>query len=208
MDRGAWRATVHGVTESDTTERQSSQSRPCARGRGSLPDLEGASPWHTLTCSLLSSPGPWRIMVTFSLPYPLQGQDKRKQALLQQKMLGICLQRRRSRFDSWVGKIPWRRKCQPTPVSLPGKSHGQRSLVGCNPWSHKGSGTIEQLTLTYLCMCLSCSYLCPNHNISKEQPSSSTSNPIYLQPSSFYCFCSNLHFLLYYLLLLLTPLAT
>ena len=30
----------------------------------------------------------------------------------------------------WVGKIPWRRKWQPTPVLLPGKSHGQRSLVG------------------------------------------------------------------------------
>ena len=32
-------------------------------------------------------------------------------------------------FDSWVGKIPWGRKWQPTPVFLPGKSHGQRSLV-------------------------------------------------------------------------------
>ena len=31
-------------------------------------------------------------------------------------------------FDPWVGKIPWRRKWQPTPVLLPGKSHGQRSL--------------------------------------------------------------------------------
>ena len=31
----------------------------------------------------------------------------------------------------------WRRKWQPTPVSLPGKSHGQRSLAGCNPWSHR-----------------------------------------------------------------------
>ncbi|CAN0393271.1 unnamed protein product [Rangifer tarandus platyrhynchus] len=30
---------------------------------------------------------------------------------------------------SWVGKIPWRRKCQPTPVFLPGKSHGLRNLV-------------------------------------------------------------------------------
>ena len=30
-------------------------------------------------------------------------------------------------FDPWVRKIPWRRKWQPTPVSLPGKSHGQRS---------------------------------------------------------------------------------
>ena len=35
---------------------------------------------------------------------------------------------------SWVGKIPWRRAWQPAPVFLPGKSHGQRSLVGCSPW--------------------------------------------------------------------------
>ena len=34
-----------------------------------------------------------------------------------------------TRFDPWVGKIPWRRAWQPTPVSLPGESHGQRSLV-------------------------------------------------------------------------------
>ena len=33
-------------------------------------------------------------------------------------------------FDPWVRKIPWRKKWQPTPVLLPGKSHGQRSLVG------------------------------------------------------------------------------
>ena len=37
---------------------------------------------------------------------------------------------RRPRFDPWVRKIPWRRKWQPTPVFLPGKSHGWRSLVG------------------------------------------------------------------------------
>ena len=34
-------------------------------------------------------------------------------------------------------KIPWKRKWQPTPVLLPGKSHGQRSLVGYSPWGHK-----------------------------------------------------------------------
>ena len=34
---------------------------------------------------------------------------------------------------------------QPTPVILPGKSHGRRSLVGCSPWGHKESDTIEQL---------------------------------------------------------------
>ena len=36
-----------------------------------------------------------------------------------------------------VGKIPWRRKRQPTPVFLPGESHGQRSLAGYSPQGHK-----------------------------------------------------------------------
>ena len=39
-----------------------------------------------------------------------------------------------------VGKIPWRRKWQPTPVFLPGKSHGQRSLVAYSRWDHKRAG--------------------------------------------------------------------
>ena len=39
--------------------------------------------------------------------------------------------------DPWVGKIPWRRKWQPTPLLLPGKSHGWRSLVGYSPWGCK-----------------------------------------------------------------------
>ena len=40
-------------------------------------------------------------------------------------------------FDSWVGKIPWRRKCPPTQVFLPGKSLEQKSLVGYSPWDLK-----------------------------------------------------------------------
>jgi len=40
-------------------------------------------------------------------------------------------------FDPWVRKIPWRRAWQPTPVFLPGESHGQRSLVGYSLWDHK-----------------------------------------------------------------------
>ena len=44
---------------------------------------------------------------------------------------------RRRGFDPWVGKLPWRRRCQPTPVVLPGKSHGQRSLVGYSPCGRK-----------------------------------------------------------------------
>ena len=47
-----------------------------------------------------------------------------------------CLWCRRHRleFDPWVRTIPWRRKWPPTPVSLPGKFHGQRSLAGYSPW--------------------------------------------------------------------------
>ena len=44
---------------------------------------------------------------------------------------------KRHRFNPWVRKIPWRRKWQPTPVLLPGKVCGQRSLVGYSPWGHK-----------------------------------------------------------------------
>ena len=44
----------------------------------------------------------------------------------------------------------WRRKRQPTPVFMPGKSHGPRSLVGYNPWGCKESDVTEQL----LCVCV------------------------------------------------------
>ena len=44
-------------------------------------------------------------------------------------------------FDPWVRKIPWRREWPPTPVFLPGESHGQRSLVG--PWGRKELDTTE-----------------------------------------------------------------
>ena len=58
----------------------------------------------------------------------------------------VCLQCRRPEFDPWVGKIPWR-KWQPTPVLLPGKSHGRRSLVG-SPW---GSQRVGHDRATSLC---------------------------------------------------------
>ena len=48
-----------------------------------------------------------------------------------------CRRHKTHGFDPWVGKIPWRRKWQPTPVFLPGKSHGQRSLVGYSPCGHR-----------------------------------------------------------------------
>ena len=51
---------------------------------------------------------------------------------------------RRCGFSPWVGKMPWRRKWQPTPVLVPGEPHGQRSLVGYSPRGHE-SDTTERL---------------------------------------------------------------
>ena len=52
--------------------------------------------------------------------------------------MGIPLPMQRCRFDPWVGKTPWRRKWQPTPVFLPGRSHGHRSLARYSPWGRIG----------------------------------------------------------------------
>ena len=46
-----------------------------------------------------------------------------------------CRRHKRHGFNAWVRKIPWKRLWQPTPVFLPGESHGQRSPVG-HDWSH------------------------------------------------------------------------
>ena len=61
------------------------------------------------------------------------------------RRLSDCLQCGRPGFNPWVRKIPWRKKWQSTPVLLPGKSHGQRSLVGYSPWGPKESDTTERL---------------------------------------------------------------
>jgi len=67
---------------------------------------------------------------------------------------GGCIIKDRDEF----GHQAWRRKWQPTPVFLLGKSHGQRSLVGYSPWGHKESGTSAHI----------CMHGCPKHNISKS----------------------------------------
>ena len=59
----------------------------------------------------------------------------------------VCLQCR-PRFSPWVGRMPWRRKWQPTPVFLSREFYGQKSLVGYSPWGHKELDTTEWLTLS------------------------------------------------------------
>ena len=74
----------------------------------------------------------WDITI-FGLPRWLSGKESACQ----------CRRCKRLRFDSWVRKIPWRRKWQATSVFLSGKLHGQRSLVGYSPWGCKELDTSE-----------------------------------------------------------------
>ena len=60
-----------------------------------------------------------------------------------------CQYRRhkRCRFHPWARKIPWRRAWQPTPVFLPGESHGQRSLVDYSLWVEKSQTQLKRLCM-------------------------------------------------------------
>ena len=68
---------------------------------------------------------------------------------------------RRCGLDPWAGKIPWRRKWQPTPVLLSGKSHGQRSLAGYHPQGHKESDTTQRLKNNKVSICQHHYPICP-----------------------------------------------
>ena len=50
--------------------------------------------------------------------------------------------------------LGWRRQWHPTPVLLPGKSHGRGSLVGCSPWGHEKSDTTERLDFHFSLSCI------------------------------------------------------
>ena len=82
----------------------------------------------------------------------LQGQISLSLQVSLDFLLSVCLECRRPGLDPWVGKIPWRRKWQPTPVLLPGESHGGRNLVGYSPWGRKESDTTERHLLLYYCL--------------------------------------------------------
>ena len=88
-----------------------------------------------------------------------------KQIFPSGSVVRIHLQCRRHGFDPWVRKIPWRRKQQPTPVFLPGISHGQRSLAGYSPRGCKRVGhkwvTKQQQQTTKQIICIMGSMLTP-----------------------------------------------
>ena len=77
--------------------------------------------------------GAWKWLEADGLKAEASTTDffERSQSRTQASLVArLYLQCRRTGFNPWVGKIPWKRKWKPTPVFLPGELHGQRSLVG------------------------------------------------------------------------------
>ena len=70
------------------------------------------------------------------------------------KITFLCLRRRREQQKKKKKRSPWRRQWHPTPVLLPGKSHGRRSLVGCSPWGREQSDTTERLHFHFSLSCI------------------------------------------------------
>ena len=65
-----------------------------------------------------------------------------------------CRRHKRVEFDTRVGKIPWRKAWQPTPVFLPGESHGQGSLRAYSTWDRKKWDTTELNKHAYVICCI------------------------------------------------------
>ena len=116
MDGGAWWVAVHGVAKSRTW----------------LSDFTFTFHFHALEKEMAthSSTLAWKI--------PWTEEPDRVQSTGSLRV-----------GHDWVTSLSfstfmhWRRKWQPTPVLLPGESHGQRGLVGCSPWGHTESDTTE-----------------------------------------------------------------
>ena len=87
-----------------------------------------------------------------------------------------CRRHKRSRFDSWVGKIPWR-TWQPTSVLLPGESNEQRSLADYSPVQFN---SVAQLCLT-LCNPMDCRT--PGFPVHQHTPRACSNSG----PSSWWC---------------------
>ena len=71
---------------------------------------------------------------------------------------------KRHKFDPWFRKVPWRRKWRPTPLFLPEKFHGQRSLAGCSLWGRKSRTRLSNETTQFSSVTQSCPTLCDPMN--------------------------------------------
>ena len=97
----------------------------------------------SVSSSLCPSPKAWNPEVIFSLFFQTPIQDIT--ALLEKA--SQCRRCKGHGFNPWIGKIPWNKKWQPTPVFLLGKFHGQRNLEGYGLWGLKESDTTEWISM-------------------------------------------------------------
>ena len=134
-----------GRKESDTAERLPFHFSHSCIGEGN---------GNPLQCSCLVNPrdgGAWRAAVygvaqsRTRLKRLSSSSSSSSSSMWWLRWYSICLPRGRPGVNPWVRKISWRRKWQPTPVFLPGKSHGWWNLVGYSPWGLKELDTTEQL---------------------------------------------------------------
>ena len=95
------------------------------------------------------------------------------------KHLPAMQETQRPGFNHWVGKIPWRRKWQLTLVFLPGKSHGQRNVIGYSPWGRKESDMTEHASTPVERKMFSCVELRPTYSKLRH-----------LSPLPWFCHCS------------------
>ena len=106
------------------------QPHPCppistpSNAWGLLPSLPFLPPRKQTSAGIFSDQAGVIQQLIGGLPRGLRGKE-------------YTCQWRRHGYDPWVRKIPLRRKWQPTPVFLPGKSHGQRNLADDSPWGYK-----------------------------------------------------------------------
>ena len=132
------------VKKSIYKQRCSQLSRLCPFPRGSP------------VCSGCRRQPPWEGTHLFPAQVALRGlgDNSFQSAFMTGLLSPVC---------SWVGRIPWRRKWQPSPEPLPGESHGQRSLVGYSPWGRKESDTTEKLHFHFHKQCCYCSVNLSQH---------------------------------------------
>ena len=89
-----------------------------------------------------------KIIDRFIMSLFIRSGVQETRASLMAQLVKNLLKCRRTRFDPWIRKIPWKRELLPTLVFLPGEFHRQRSLVGYSPWGRKESDMTERLTLS------------------------------------------------------------
>jgi hypothetical protein len=130
MDRGAWQATVHGIARvrHDLALfffREFELIRRVLKERAWI-DIDKCFSFNISSLIWVFSNG---VSVLW--------------ASLVAQMVKNLPTMQATGFNSWIRKIPWRRKWQPTPVVLSGEAHGQRSLMSYCPQGHKKSDTTK-----------------------------------------------------------------